>query len=654
MIRPVVPEATGAVAADPTRPARLEDVIRMERLATEAAEALAGAPAEDVVRWATDTFGDRICITSSMTDAVIIHLVSRVRPGIDVIFLDTGYHFAETIGTRDAVSAVYPVNVLNVTPAQTVAEQDEQMGPRLYSRNPDLCCYLRKVVPLEQALEPYDAWITGVRKEETDARSDTRAVQWDARREMVKVNPIVDWTQDQVDAYIAENGSAGQPAGLRRLPVDRLRDLHRPGRGRRRRPQRPLGGHRQDRMRYPQLSPAPGEDHAWPPPLVVAAHGSTDPRAAATVTDLARLVRARAGRAGLPGLTVRAAYLGHALPSVPDALEALHGEGRSRAVVLPLLLTEAYHSDTDLPAVLRAARRRLPGLRLAYGRPLGPHPLLLRALERRLAEAGAPAAADTAVVLAAAGSSRPAANAAVARVARPGVARAGAAWSPRTLRPPRRRRPRRSACCGKTARRASSSRPTCWRPACSPTRSASSLLAAGADAVSAALGAAPEVADIVIERYVQAAAQRGRSAPGGARSRLRPMMVKWDQGGMPMTQPAPHVTHEVLNQVPPLAGYDVADDPALIQALRREAGAGRGPGERAGRGGTGTGAPRTRRARRIRRDPRAGPAGQRVPAGAAYARCPRPPDRRGRIPPGLARADGHRREPRAARRAVAR
>ena len=186
----------------------------MERLAAEAAEALAGAPAEEVVTWAAETFGSRICITSSMTDAVVVHLVSQLKPGIDVLFLDTGYHFAETIGTRDAVSAVYQVNVvnvINVTPEQTVAEQDEQMGPRLYSRNPDLCCYLRKVVPLERALEPYDAWFTGVRKEETDARNDTRVVQWDARREMVKVNPIVDWTQEQVDAYIVEHGILVNP-----------------------------------------------------------------------------------------------------------------------------------------------------------------------------------------------------------------------------------------------------------------------------------------------------------------------------------------------------------------------------------------------------------------------------------------------------------
>src|ERR1700747_2938921 len=151
----------------------------MERLAAEAAEALAGAPADEVIAWAARTFGRRICITSSMTDAVLVNLVSKHHPGIDGLFLDTGYHFPETSGTRDAGSAMYPVNLINVTPPTTVAEQDAELGPRLYSRNPDLCCYLRKVVPLEQALGPYEAWITGVRREETSARSSTRAVQWD-------------------------------------------------------------------------------------------------------------------------------------------------------------------------------------------------------------------------------------------------------------------------------------------------------------------------------------------------------------------------------------------------------------------------------------------------------------------------------------------
>jgi phosphoadenosine phosphosulfate reductase len=183
----------------------------MEELAVQAAEALNGAPASEVIRWAAGAFGDRLCITSSMTDAVIIDLASREVPGIDVLFLDTGYHFAETIGTRDAVSAVYPVNVLNVTPSTTVEEQDSELGPKLYARNPDLCCYLRKVMPLEQSLEPYDAWITGVRREETDARTSTKVVQWDPRRQMVKVNPIVEWTQQDVDDYIAANGVLVNP-----------------------------------------------------------------------------------------------------------------------------------------------------------------------------------------------------------------------------------------------------------------------------------------------------------------------------------------------------------------------------------------------------------------------------------------------------------
>src|SRR5689334_25445371 len=165
----------------------------MAELAAAAARDLADAPAQVVIAWATETFGGRVCITSSMSDAVIIHLAASVKPGLDVIFLDTGYHFPETIGTRDAVQAIYPVNLISVTPSRTVTEQDAELGPRLYGRNPDLCCYLRKVVPLEQALGPYDAWITGVRREETSARSDTKVVEWNERRQMVKVNPIVGW-----------------------------------------------------------------------------------------------------------------------------------------------------------------------------------------------------------------------------------------------------------------------------------------------------------------------------------------------------------------------------------------------------------------------------------------------------------------------------
>jgi phosphoadenosine phosphosulfate reductase len=206
--------ATRPTQVDQTEPVAAKEAARRKALAdlaAQAAEDLATAPAEDVIAWAVETFAERVCITSSMTDAVIVHLAATVKPGIDVIFLDTGYHFPETIGTRDAVAHTYPINLINVTPSRTVAEQDAELGPRLYGRNPDLCCYLRKVVPLERALDPYDAWITGVRREETHARSDTRVVEWDAKRAMVKVNPIATWSQDKVDAYIADNGVLVNP-----------------------------------------------------------------------------------------------------------------------------------------------------------------------------------------------------------------------------------------------------------------------------------------------------------------------------------------------------------------------------------------------------------------------------------------------------------
>lgn len=185
--------------------------LDLEDIVESAAAALEGAPTLEVIRWAVATFGDRICLTSSMSDAALIHLVSKVKPGIDVLFVDTGYHFAETIGTRDAVEAVYPVNVINVTPSRTVEEQEAALGPRLFGRNPDLCCHLRKVEPLGRALEGYMAWFSGIRRDETASRRDRRVVEWDRKRGMVKVNPILDWSQEDMDNYIEDNGVLVNP-----------------------------------------------------------------------------------------------------------------------------------------------------------------------------------------------------------------------------------------------------------------------------------------------------------------------------------------------------------------------------------------------------------------------------------------------------------
>jgi len=169
------------------------------------------APAEDIIEWAVATFGARFCITSSMGDAVLSHLASKVAPGIDVVFLDTGYHFAETIGTRDAVAATMPVNLLTITPVQSVAEQDAEYGPDLYKRDPDLCCALRKVAPLKESLANYDAWATGLRRAETHNRVIAPVVGWDEKKQKVKVSPLARWTDDEVEQYIAENGVLVNP-----------------------------------------------------------------------------------------------------------------------------------------------------------------------------------------------------------------------------------------------------------------------------------------------------------------------------------------------------------------------------------------------------------------------------------------------------------
>jgi len=169
------------------------------------------APAEHIIEWAVATFGERFCVTSSMGDAVLSHLASKVAPGIDVVFLDTGYHFAETIGTRDAVEATLPVNLLTITPKQTVAEQDAEYGKDLFARDPDLCCALRKVQPLAESLEKYDAWATGLRRAETHNRIIAPVVGWDAKKGKVKVSPLARWSDEQVEAYINDNSVLVNP-----------------------------------------------------------------------------------------------------------------------------------------------------------------------------------------------------------------------------------------------------------------------------------------------------------------------------------------------------------------------------------------------------------------------------------------------------------
>lgn len=162
--------------------------------------------ARRALQWASSTFGERLTVASSMGDEVLVHLVGTTLTDADVFFLDTGYHFAETLGTRDAYAAMLPLQIRTILPRLTVPEQDAEYGEKLHDRDPNLCCFMRKVEPMERALEDYDAWVTGMRREDAPTRGDIDVVGWDAKRDMVKLNPIAGWTQDDVDRYVAEHG----------------------------------------------------------------------------------------------------------------------------------------------------------------------------------------------------------------------------------------------------------------------------------------------------------------------------------------------------------------------------------------------------------------------------------------------------------------
>ncbi|MGL4256916.1 phosphoadenylyl-sulfate reductase [Microbacterium sp.] len=162
------------------------------------------ASAAEVVAWVARNFSmTAAAVACSMADAALPHLVAEQLPGVDVLFLDTGYHFTETYATRDEVQRALDVRIVDITPDQTVAEQDAEFGAKLHDRDPALCCARRKVAPLHEALDGYEVWFTGVRRDEAPTRTGTPLVTWDERNGLVKVNPVAAWSFDDVLSYAA-------------------------------------------------------------------------------------------------------------------------------------------------------------------------------------------------------------------------------------------------------------------------------------------------------------------------------------------------------------------------------------------------------------------------------------------------------------------
>ena len=163
------------------------------------------AQARVAIRWAYEKFGQDLVVASSMGDEVLVYLAEQEIPGAQLVFIDTNYHFSETLALRDQVLAEGKLKVNNVLPLLTIQEQADKHGEDLWFSNPDACCAIRKVEPLERTLKNYSAWVTGLRRVDAPTRKDIDVVTWDSKRDKLKVNPLAAWDDEFLQKFTDAN-----------------------------------------------------------------------------------------------------------------------------------------------------------------------------------------------------------------------------------------------------------------------------------------------------------------------------------------------------------------------------------------------------------------------------------------------------------------
>lgn len=175
---------------------------------------------QELLALAVERFGTKVALACSFgaEDVVLVDMLVKINPEVPIFYLDTDKHFRETYETRDRLSARYGISFVQVKPALTLEEQAARYGERLWERDPNLCCNLRKVAPLAGFLREFDAWITGIRREQAPTRANARKVEWDAKFGVVKFNPLADWTFKDVWRYIHENNVPYNPLHDRGYP----------------------------------------------------------------------------------------------------------------------------------------------------------------------------------------------------------------------------------------------------------------------------------------------------------------------------------------------------------------------------------------------------------------------------------------------------
>jgi phosphoadenosine phosphosulfate reductase len=181
------------------------------------------AATSDLLTWAVQTFGAGLSVGTSFgaSGIVLMDLTLRINPDVDVFYIDTGYFFPETIALMKRLEAHYGRNFRRVSTQLSIADQEKRFGPRLYESDPDLCCHVRKVLPMTGALVDSTAWMTAVRRDQAPSRRNTPLVQWNERHSVVKIAPLAQWTESDIWAYIDEH----------HLPYNRLHDQNYPSIG---------------------------------------------------------------------------------------------------------------------------------------------------------------------------------------------------------------------------------------------------------------------------------------------------------------------------------------------------------------------------------------------------------------------------------------
>lgn len=195
------------------------NLLEKEQLIAAKAEEFETSTPQEIIAWAVETFPNiTFACSFGAEDVVLVDMLQQISPSTDIFYLDTDFHFQETYETRDAIAAKYGLEFVRVSPKLTTDEQAAQYGEELWKSDPNACCNVRKVEPLTRVLGRYEAWITGIRRDQAPTRANAKKIEYDAKFGLVKFNPIANWTSDDVWNYIREQGLIYNPLHDRNYP----------------------------------------------------------------------------------------------------------------------------------------------------------------------------------------------------------------------------------------------------------------------------------------------------------------------------------------------------------------------------------------------------------------------------------------------------